>query len=96
MVRVIRPSLKLIWTMKRKNDVIFMSYMVFFKCTCKFMLNKAYGSETKVCVIYLVKKNHLKQGVSALNILCLKDYFNVLADVHQPEYFQAAVGLSKW
>lgn len=35
-------------------------------------------------VIWLKKKMHLKQGISIVIYLCLKDYFNVLADAHQP------------
>lgn len=35
-----------------------------------------------ICFFFL--KMHLKQGISIVIYLCLKDYFNVLADAHQP------------
>lgn len=41
-------------------------------------------NEYVVIWFFLKKKMHLKQGISIVIYLCLKDYFNVLADAHQP------------
>lgn len=34
--------------------------------------------------VFFFFKMHLKQDISIVIYLCLKDYFNVLADAHQP------------
>lgn len=88
MVRVIWPSLAVFWTGRTRKfgdwcvihellEDIFWSHfwdVLVDACKIKLMAPK------QMSLIILIK-THLKQGLSLLNILCLKDYFNVLADM---------------